>query len=152
MPLIGYARVSTAKQSLALQRDALKAAGCEMLFEDQASGTETERPGLADALAYLRRGDTLIVWKLDRLGRSLAHLIKPFRTCKRAVSVFAPSITEGIDTTTPAARSCFTSSGRSPSSSATWSASEPERPSGRCRTRHRGVPVDAPDERKSCCG
>ena len=79
MALIGYARVSTAEQSLALQHDALAGAGCGTAFEDQASGSKAERPGLAEALAHLRRGDTLVVWKLDRLGRSMAHLIETVR-------------------------------------------------------------------------
>ena len=74
--LIGYARVSTADQSMALQDDALRAAGCEKLFTDTASGASKTRPGLEAALAYLRPGDTLCVWKLDRLGRSLRHLIE----------------------------------------------------------------------------
>ncbi|PTW43963.1 resolvase-like protein [Sphingomonas faeni] len=74
--LIGYARVSTGDQKLALQHDALNAAGCERTFDDHASGTNTDRPGLAEALAYLRAGDTLVVWELDRLGRSMSHLIE----------------------------------------------------------------------------
>ncbi len=74
--LFGYARVSTADQDLALQRDALTAAGCERIFTDTITGTSTERPGLTKALAALKAGDTLIVWKLDRLGRSLAHLVQ----------------------------------------------------------------------------
>ena len=72
----GYARVSTADQNLALQRDALTAAGCERIFTDTMTGTSTERPGLTKALAALSAGDTLIVWKLDRLGRSLAYLVQ----------------------------------------------------------------------------
>lgn len=72
----GYARVSTVDQNLALQRDALTAAGCERIFSDTMTGTSTERPGLTKALAALSAGDTLIVWKLDRLGRSLAHLVQ----------------------------------------------------------------------------
>lgn len=75
MSLIGYARVSTADQDLALQLDALRKAGCTRIFEDTASGAKTERPGLTSALAYLRPGDVLAVWRLDRLGRSLPHLI-----------------------------------------------------------------------------
>ncbi|MDS7891536.1 recombinase family protein, partial [Klebsiella michiganensis] len=71
MALIGYARVSTAEQDTALQTDALRNAGCERVFEDTASGAKADRPGLADALAYLRDGDVLVVWRLDRLGRSL---------------------------------------------------------------------------------
>jgi DNA invertase Pin-like site-specific DNA recombinase len=74
--LFGYARVSTTDQDLALQRDALAAAGCERIFTDTITGTSTERPGLTKALASLSAGDTLIVWKLDRLGRSLAHLVQ----------------------------------------------------------------------------
>src|SRR3546814_2917387 len=74
--LIGYARVSTGDQKLALQHDALNVAGCERIFDDHASGAKTDRPGLAEALAYLRTGDTLVVWKLDRLGRSMSHLIE----------------------------------------------------------------------------
>jgi len=100
MALIGYARVSTAGQSLALQRGALAGAGCGTVFEDQASGSKTERPGLAEAIAYLRRGDTLVVWKLDRLGRSMAHLIETVRGLD-AKGVGFRSLTEGVDTTTP---------------------------------------------------
>lgn len=100
MALIGYARVSTAEQSLALQRDALAGAGCEMVFEDQVSGSKAERPGLAEVLAHLRRGDALVVWKLDRLGRSLAHLIETVRGLETRGVGFR-SLTEGIDTTTP---------------------------------------------------
>jgi DNA invertase Pin-like site-specific DNA recombinase len=74
---IGYARVSTFDQTLALQRDALKDAGCEKVFADQGvSGTATTRPGLDRALKALMSGDTLVVWKLDRLGRSLSHLVQ----------------------------------------------------------------------------
>lgn len=98
--LIGYARVSTAEQNLALQRDALRSLGCETLFEDQASGAKAERQGLAEALAYLRRGDVLVVWKLDRLGRSMAHLIDTVRGLE-ARGVGFRSLTEGVDTTTP---------------------------------------------------
>ena len=76
MALIGYARVSTAEQDTALQTDALRKAGCERVFEDTASGAKADRPGLADALAYLRDGDVLAVWRLDRLGRSMPHLIE----------------------------------------------------------------------------
>lgn len=100
MSLIGYARVSTADQSLALQRDALGAIGCETVFEDQASGSKAERPGLVEALAYARRGDSLVVWKLDRLGRSMAHLIETVRDLD-AKGVGFRSLTEGVDTTTP---------------------------------------------------
>jgi len=73
--LIGYARVSTQDQNLDLQRDALVKAGCEKLFEDKVSGTRVDRPGLIKAMEILREGDTLVVWKLDRLGRSLKQLV-----------------------------------------------------------------------------
>jgi DNA invertase Pin-like site-specific DNA recombinase len=70
--LIGYVLFSTGNQKLTLQRDALNAAGCERIFDDHAFGAKTDRSGLAEALAYLRSGDTLVVWKLDRLGRSVS--------------------------------------------------------------------------------
>jgi DNA invertase Pin-like site-specific DNA recombinase len=73
--LIGYARVSTADQTLHLQQDALQKAACSKIFTDTASGAKTERKGLDEALQYVRPGDTLVVWRLDRLGRSLPHLI-----------------------------------------------------------------------------
>ena len=99
MALIGYARVSTADQSAALQTDALRAAGCAQLFEDMASGARADRPGLTEALSYVRSGDTLIVWKLDRLGRSMAHLIETVRELD-AKGIGFRSLTEGVDTTT----------------------------------------------------
>jgi DNA invertase Pin-like site-specific DNA recombinase len=73
--LIGYARVSTHEQTLNLQQDALNKAGCTKIFTDTASGAKSERKGLDEALNYVRKGDTLVVWRLDRLGRSLPHLI-----------------------------------------------------------------------------
>ena len=76
MAAIGYARVSTTDQDLALQRDALAKAGCARVFEDKASGAKADRPGLTAALGFAREGDILTVWKLDRLGRSLPHLIE----------------------------------------------------------------------------
>lgn len=87
-------------QSLALQRDALRSAGCETVFEDHASGAKTERQGLAEALAFVRRGDVLVVWKLDRLGRSMAHLIDTARRLE-GKGAGLRSLTEGVDTTTP---------------------------------------------------
>lgn len=98
--LIGYARVSTVDQKLSLQHDALERAGCERVFDDLASGARTDRPGLAEALAYLRADDTLVVWKLDRLGRSMSHLIdKIGELASRGIGF--RSLTENIDTTTP---------------------------------------------------
>lgn len=103
---IGYARVSTGDQDTALQLDALKKAGCEKLFEDKASGMKTDRPGLADAIRYARDGDTLTVWKLDRLGRSMKHLIEII-TELEVKGVGFRSITENIDTTTSGGRLVF---------------------------------------------
>lgn len=100
MALIGYARVSTGEQTPAMQLDALTAAGCDRLFEDRLSGATTERPGLAEALAYVRGGDVFVVWKLDRLGRSMAHLVETVRMLE-AKGVGFRSLTEGMDTTTP---------------------------------------------------
>jgi DNA invertase Pin-like site-specific DNA recombinase len=107
VPLIGYARVSTVDQDVALQRDALHQAGCTRIFEDYGvSGVKTERPALLAALAYIREGDVLVVWKLDRLGRSLAHLITTVSDLeKRGVGL--RSLTEAIDTTTSGGRLIF---------------------------------------------
>ena len=100
---VGYVRVSseTDRQNFDLQRDALLAAGVDSrhLFEDRASGARADRPGLAQALAFVRPGDVLVVWKLDRLGRSLTHLIEIVNTLK-ANQVAFRSLTEGMDTTT----------------------------------------------------
>jgi DNA invertase Pin-like site-specific DNA recombinase len=104
--LIGYARVSTLDQTLALQQDALTAAGCEQLYTDTVSGSVTERPGLTQALTHLRSGDTLVVWRLDRLGRSLPHLIETVRGIqKRGISF--RSLQEQIDTTTSGGKLVF---------------------------------------------
>ena len=84
--LIGYARVSTHDQTLALQQDALTQAGCERLFTDTASGAKADRPGLEEALSHIR-SDTLVVRKLDRLGRSLPHLIEAITSCRSGASV-----------------------------------------------------------------
>ena len=73
--LIGYARVSTDDQNLDLQRDALQAAGCERIFEDMVSGAKADRTGMTELLTVLRAGDTVVIWRLDRLGRSLKNLI-----------------------------------------------------------------------------
>ena len=115
--LIGYARVSTTEQNATLQLDALQAAGCERVFTEEASGAVAERPELARALDHLRPGDTLVVWKLDRLGRSLRHLIDTVRGLEDRGGGFR-SLQEQVDTTTPGAWSSM-SSARWPSSSAT---------------------------------
>lgn len=108
--LIGYMRVSseTDRQSTDLQRDALLNAGIDQrhLFEDRASGARDDRPGLAQALAYLKPGDVLIVWKLDRLGRSLTHLIEIINTLKTNQVAFR-SLTEGMDTSTASGELLF---------------------------------------------
>lgn len=104
--LVGYARVSTHDQNLDLQRDALTKAGCERLFEDVASGALAEREGLAEALGFLREGDVLVVWKLDRLGRSLKHLIEVVQALD-ARKVGFRSLQENIDTTTSGGRLVF---------------------------------------------
>ena len=106
MALIGYARVSTVEQDTALQTDALRKAGCERIFEDTVSGVKAERPGLAAALAYVREGDTLAVWRLDRLGRSLPHLIETVGELEGRGVGFR-SLTEAIDTTTSGGRLIF---------------------------------------------
>ena len=103
---IGYARVSTAEQSLDLQTDALKAAGCERIFHDVASGAKDERQGLAEAIEYARSGDVLTVWKLDRLGRSLKHLIETVNRLHERGVGFA-SVQESIDTTTSGGKLIF---------------------------------------------
>src|SRR5438067_11175877 len=104
--LIGYARVSIADQTLALQQDALRQAGCDPIFTDTASGASTERPGLDQALSHLRMGDTLVVWRLDRLGRSLQHLITTIRALDSRGIGFR-SITEAIDTTASGGKLVF---------------------------------------------
>ena len=104
--LVGYARVSTTDQNLDLQKDALQAAGCERLFTDTASGAKAERPGLSQALNECRKGDTLVVWKLDRLGRSLPHLVETVRDLADKGIGFK-SLQESIDTTTSGGKLIF---------------------------------------------
>jgi DNA invertase Pin-like site-specific DNA recombinase len=104
--LIGYARVSTTDQTLDLQKDALEKAGCERIFTDTASGAKAERIGLDEALSHLREGDTLVVWRLDRLGRSLNHLIETITKLNNRGIGFK-SITESIDTTTSGGKLIF---------------------------------------------
>src|SRR3712207_6085330 len=104
--LIGYARVSTLDQTLALQQDALRAAGCERIFTDTASGARADRPGFADVLGHLRHGDTLVVWRLDRLGRSLEHLIETIRHLQEQGIQFK-SLQEQLDTATSGGKLVF---------------------------------------------
>src|SRR5438477_2393197 len=104
--LIGYARVSTQEQTLNLQKDALEKIGCSKIFTDTISGATTERKGLEEALAYVRAGDSLVVWKLDRLGRSLKHLIETITDLNNRKIGFK-SITENIDTTTSGGKLIF---------------------------------------------
>jgi DNA invertase Pin-like site-specific DNA recombinase len=104
--LIGYARVSTQDQNPALQLDALKAAGCEKVFVEKASGAQRERPELKAALDYMRVGDTLVVWKLDRLARSLKQLIETVERLDGKDMGFR-SLTEAIDTTTAGGKLTF---------------------------------------------
>jgi len=104
--LIGYARVSTVDQTLHLQQDALKQAGCIKIFTDIASGSKAEREGLEAALSYVRMGDILVVWRLDRLGRSLQHLIETIKELHNRGIGFR-SLTEQIDTTTSGGKLIF---------------------------------------------
>ncbi len=104
--LIGYMRVSTGEQSLDLQRDALERAGCERLYDDVCSGRATDRPGLSKALDAAREGDALVVWKLDRIGRSLPHVVGLVGDLqKRGVGLKV--LTGDVDTTTPTGRLVF---------------------------------------------
>jgi DNA invertase Pin-like site-specific DNA recombinase len=104
--LIGYARVSTDEQSLDLQLDALMAAGCKRIFTDKVSTTKADHPGLADALSHLRHADVLVIWKLDRLGRTVKGLVD-FVADLHGRKIQFRSLTDGIDTTTPAGRFFF---------------------------------------------
>lgn len=104
--LIGYARVSKQQQDEALQLDALTTAGCKKIFTDKITGSTFERKELTAALAYVRDGDTLVVWKLDRLGRSLKHLIDLLTTLQNRAIGFI-SLTEQLDTTTPGGKLIF---------------------------------------------
>lgn len=104
--IVGYARISTGDQTLALQQDALQAAGCDQVFTDTISGAKAERPGLSQALDHLRSGDTLVVWRLDRLGRSLGNLIELLTQLDDRGIGFR-SLTEQIDTTTSGGKLIF---------------------------------------------
>ena len=103
---IGYARVSTGEQTLDLQLDALTKAGCGKVYRETASGAKANRPVLDGVLSYLRKGDTLVVWRLDRLGRSLKHLIEVVAALAERGIGFK-SLTEQIDTTTPGGKLIF---------------------------------------------
>jgi DNA invertase Pin-like site-specific DNA recombinase len=104
--LIGYARVSTDDQNLDLQRDALTKSGCERLFEDQLSGARSERPGLHQAIHYARPGDTLVVWRLDRLSRSLKDLIEMVSLLE-SKGIGLRSLQESIDTSSSSGKLIF---------------------------------------------
>jgi DNA invertase Pin-like site-specific DNA recombinase len=104
--LIGYARVSTQDQNLDLQRNALQKAGCERTFEDRASGAKSERDGLNRALDVMRPGDTLVVWKLDRLGRSLKHLVETIQMLQ-AKGIGFKSLQENLGTTSSGGKLVF---------------------------------------------
>jgi DNA invertase Pin-like site-specific DNA recombinase len=104
--LIGYARVSTNDQNPELQLDALKQAGCEKIFMEKASGAQRDRPDLQAALNYMRSGDTLVVWKLDRLARSLRQLVETVEDLE-AQQIGFKSLTETIDTTTSGGKLIF---------------------------------------------
>ena len=103
---IGYCRVSTQDQNLELQLDELKKAGCEKIFQDVASGSKYEREGLQDAIAFAREGDCVVVWKLDRLSRSLRHLIDTVNQLKER-GVGLRVLTQNLDTTTPSGTLVF---------------------------------------------
>lgn len=103
---VGYARISTEDQTLDPQLDALKSAGCERIFTDTLGGAKTERPGLTEALEFIRTGDALVVWKLDRLGRSLKNLIEIMSDLGRRGVTFI-SLTEQIDTSTSGGKLIF---------------------------------------------
>lgn len=104
--IIGYARISTSEQNMDLQKDALKAAGCEQIYSDVISGSKVERPGLNNAISHLRQGDTLVVWKLDRLGRSIQHLIQTVKSLDEKGISFK-SLQDSIDTSTPGGKLVF---------------------------------------------
>jgi DNA invertase Pin-like site-specific DNA recombinase len=103
---IGYARISTVEQNLNLQTDALERAGCEKIFTDTASGSINARKGLIDAVEFCRNGDALVVWKLDRLGRSLKHLIDTINYLQ-AKGVEFVSLQESVDTGTSGGKLVF---------------------------------------------
>ena len=103
---LGYVRVSTEEQKVDLQYDALKAAGCSEIYSDKISGAKFERPGLAKLIQYARAGDTIVVWKLDRLGRSLKDLVATIQSFIDK-GIFFQSLHENIDTTSPSGKLIF---------------------------------------------
>lgn len=105
--LIGYARVSTADQNMAMQIEALEAAGCHRIFSDVASGAKSNRPGLDEALAFMRPGDTLLVWKIDRLGRSTSHLVQIIEDLRERGIAFRSLNDPGMDTSTSTGKLIF---------------------------------------------
>lgn len=104
--LIGYQRCSTHEQNLDLQTDALTAAGCDRIFTDRMSGAKEDRPGLAEAIAFAREGDILVIWRLDRLSRSLKHLVELVQDLERR-GVGLKSLCESLDTSSPGGRLIF---------------------------------------------
>ncbi len=106
MAVIGYARISRSEQSVDLQCDALLAAGCTRIFTDEMSGARSDRPGLKQALDYVRDGDTMCIWRLDRMGRSVANLIEVVAELERR-GVALKSLNEEIDTSSPSGRLVF---------------------------------------------
>jgi DNA invertase Pin-like site-specific DNA recombinase len=103
MAFIGYVRVSTSKQNTDPQRDALEAFGCERIFEDTASGARTDRPQLTAMLDYARPGDTVVVWRLDRLGRSLSHVVQTAEQLHKR-GILIRGLNDGVDYSTPTGR------------------------------------------------
>jgi DNA invertase Pin-like site-specific DNA recombinase len=103
MAVLGYVRVSTSKQTTDQQRDALEAFGCERIFEDIASGARDDRKGLAALLNYARSGDTVVVWRLDRLGRSLSHVVRTAEDLHKR-GVLIRGLNDGVDYSTPTGR------------------------------------------------
>jgi len=104
--LIGYARVSTIDQNLSLQKDALAKAGCEKIFEDTISGTKASRPGLTEVMEFTRKGDVVVIWRLDRLGRSLKNLIELVNQLEER-GIGLQSLQESINTTTSSGKLIF---------------------------------------------
>ena len=145
--LVGYGRVSTTDQNPAMQEDALRAAGCEKLYIERISSGKKDRPQLTAALDYVRSGDTLVVWRLDRLARSLRQLIATVEDLEHR-GIALKSITEAIDTSTPAGGSSSTFLAASRSSSEPSSESGP-RPVSSRRRRAGGLAADHRSSRVS---